>query len=369
MNYVLVFLMLLCTACKSAPQPPPERSFPVHVGKVIVKDVPLQIESIGNVTAPQIVQIRAQVTGKLEKVYVEEGAFVKQGELLYNIEPYPFQSALESAVSNLQRDEANLVYAKATLERFGKLIDKEYISKQAYEQYVRDVATGEAAVLQDKAQIELAKINLGYAYIHAPWDGRIGNFNIDPGNIVGPNDAIPLTDLRQFRPIEVNFTLSQEEFQKLRAHPEKNPFTVYAYLPGISEGIQGTIDFFDNHVDLATGTILLKGVFPNEDLALWPGDFVTVKLIVETIRNATLVPSPSVQIGQQGHYVYVVKGDRVELRVVEIGETYEGLTLIKKGVEPGETVVTDGQINLKPNAKITIVDPKAQAEVKGSTEQ
>lgn len=362
MRFCLFILLFLCTACGQKPAPPPERSFPVYVGKVTIKDIPLEIETIGNVTAPQSVQIRAQVSGKLEKVYVLEGAFVKEGELLYNIEPYPFQAALESAVATLQRDEANLLYAKETLDRFAKLVDKEYVSKQNYEQYQRDVAVGEAAVIQDKAQIEIAKINLGYAYIHAPWDGRIGNFNIDPGNIVGPNDSIPLTDLRQFRPIEVNFTISQEDFQKLKQKTGDDAYKVFAFLPNEPEGYEGVIDFFDNHVDTATGTILLKGLFPNEDLALWPGEFATVKLVLKTIPNAILVPSPSVQIGQQGHYVYIVKGDRAELRLVEIGETYGNLTHIITGVNPDETVVTDGQINLKPNAKLTISEPKGSVK-------
>lgn len=361
MKYLLI-LLLLCTACGQKPATPPERSFPVHVGKVTVKDIPLQIETIGNVTAPLSVQIRAQISGKLEKVYMQEGAFVKAGELLYNIEPYPFQAALESAVANLQRDEANLLYAKETLDRFAKLVDKEYVSKQSYEQYQRDVATGEAAVMQDKAQIEIAKINLGYAYIHAPWDGRIGNFNIDPGNIVGPNDAVPLTDLRQVRPIEVNFPISQEEFQGLKQKTGDDAYKVFAYLPGISEGYEGTIDFFDNHVDLATGTILLKGIFPNEDLSLWPGEFATVRLVLKTLPNAILVPSSSVQIGQQGHYVYVVKGDRAEFRLVEIGDTYDNQVHIIKGVNPDEIVVTDGQLNLKPDAKVTIAEPKGSAK-------
>ena len=364
-KFPLIFLMaLFLAACKSKPAAPPERSFPVHVGQVVTREIPLQIEAIGNVTAPQLVQIRAQVSGKIEKSYVEQGAFVREGELLFNIEPYPFQAALDSAVANLQRDEANLVYARQTLERFGKLIDKEFISKNAYEQYQRDVAIGEAAVAQDKAQIEIAKINLGYAFIRAPWDGRIGNFNTYPGNIVGPNDTISLTDLRQMRPIEVDFTIPQTEFQRLKEYREKNPFRVDAYLPGEKEGEghQGVMDFMDNHVDLATGTILLKGEFPNEDLALWPGEFATVRLVLEKIPNALLVPSPAVQIGQQGHYVYVVKGDRVELRVVEIGERYENgtLTHIKSGVTADEIVVTDGQINLKPKAKVTIAQPKAE---------
>ena len=363
MKYLLIFL-LLCTSCGKKEQAPPEKNYPVRVGQVVEQDIPLQIETIGNVTAPRTVQVRPQVTGKLEKVYVTKGAFVKEGELMYNIEPYPFQAALKSAVATLQRDEANLAYSKATLERFEKLVNKDYVSKQNYDQYVRDVAVGEALVSQDKAQVDIAKINLGYAYIHAPWNGRIGNFNLDVGNIVGPNDTIPLTELRQFRPIEVNFTITQEQFQMLKQHPERNPYTVYAYLPGHAAGYQGVVDFFDNHVDTVTGTILLKGLFQNEDLALWPGEFATIRLILETIPNATLVPSGSVQIGQQGHYVYIVNGDRVELRLVEIGDVYRELTLVKKGVKVGETVVTDGQINLKPNAKITVPESQEKSGVK-----
>lgn len=362
MKYFLLIL-LLCVSCKKTAGPP-EKSYPVRVDKVVEQDVPLQIETIGNVTAPRTVQIRPQVTGKLEKAYIPEGSFVKEGDLMFNIEPYPFQAALDSANATLKRDEANLSYSKATLERFEKLINKDYISKQNYDQYVRDVAVGEALVMQDKAQVEIAKINLGYAYIHAPWDGRLGNFNINEGNIVGPNDSIPLTDLRQVRPIEVNFTITQEQFQRLKQHQEQNPYTVFAYLPGQVAGFKGTVDFLDNRVDTVTGTILLKGIFPNENLELWPGEFATVRLIVETIPNATLVPTSSVQIGQEGHYVYIVNGDRVELRLVEVGDVYRELILIKKGVKPGETVVTDGQINLKPDAKVTIYEPK-ETGVKG----
>lgn len=354
----LSFMILasLLGGCKKQETKPAGRIFPVKTGQVTVQTVPIFIETIGNVTQPMTTQLRAQINGKLQAVHIDEGAFVKQGDLLYTIEPDLFQAALDNAQATLKRDEALLELAKETRERFSKLVTQDYVSKLNYDQYVTNVATAEAQVLIDKANVDTARINLGYTYIHAPWDGKIGNFNVDPGNLVAPTDTVPLTDLRQIQPIEVDFTMSQDQFGKLEARGSTENYPVEVFLPGETKGRIGNIFFFDNHIDLTTGTILSKAAFPNEDFALWPGEFVRVKVLLENIENALLVPSSAVQIGQQGKFIYVLKPDQtVELRLIKEVGTYKGLSIIEDGIKQGETVITDGQLNLKNGTKVKVV--------------
>lgn len=354
MNLLLLFLLLL-TSCNRVPPKPPEKSYPVHITEVFQKDVPIKVETIGNITPPQIVQVRPQITGKLQSIEVMQGSFVKAGQLLFIIEPEPFQAALDRALAILKKDEANWVYAKDALERYSKLVDQNYVSQLNYAQIVRDAAVGEAQVMQDRADVELAQINLDYCYIRAPWDGRIGFFNAFPGNIVSPTDAAPLTQLRQIIPIEVDFTISQEIFQKLKELEKDRKFVVEAYLPGEKTAHIGSIASYDNNVDLTTGTLGVKANFDNKDLALWPGEFVRVSIEIDQRPNAILVPTAAVQIGQQGHYAFVLNNEgRVDLRVVEVGGTYQTFTIVNKGLSPGEKVVTDGQINLKQGSKVTV---------------
>lgn len=354
----ILLLAFILGGCKSQEVNPPVREYPVKVAEVVTRSVPVYIDTIGNVTAVVTAQLRAQISGKLQQVHVAEGAFVKKGDLLYTIEPDLFQAAVDSAAAALQKDEALLVLAKETRDRYSKLVTQDYVSKLNYDQYVTNVATTEAQVALDKAALDTARINLGYAFIHAPWDGKIGSFNVDPGNLVSPTDTVPLTDLRQITPIEVDFSITQEQYEALQAKGPTKNYPVEALLPGEVEGHEGTIFFFDNHVDVTTGTILVKAYVPNEDLALWPGEFARVRILLNTLENALLVPSIAVQIGQQGKYVYVLKPDQtVELRTVKEAGREGGFTILSEGVKLGETVITDGQINLKKGVKVKIVKP------------
>lgn len=342
----------------STGSPPPARAFPVIVAEVIQEDVPIYMEAIGNVYSWATVQIKAQVSGKLLKAHVQQGQDVKKGDKLFTIDPKPYKASLEKVKAILQKDEATLSFSKQKVTRYIDLLKKNYVAQLTYDQYATDVKTLEAQVAFDKADVDLNTINLAYCFIISPIDGRISQFNVDPGNIVSPSDTSPITEIRQITPANVQFSLPQKDFQELKKiFSQTIKFDVL--LQDSKTPIQtGEVYFIDNHIDLSTGTILLKGKVENIDRSLWPGEFVRVRMLLKTTPQAILVPQGAVQIGQQGKYVYVLKQDNtVELRLVTTGVRYHKNIVIEKGLNPHDIVVVDGQINLRPGVKVTVTTP------------
>ncbi|PYS21437.1 MAG: efflux RND transporter periplasmic adaptor subunit, partial [Acidobacteria bacterium] len=368
---------LILTACNSAPQAqsggmafPP---VPVSVGTATEETVPIQVRAVGNVEPYSTVEVKAQVGGQLLNVRFAEGANVKKGDLLFEIDPRPLREALRQAEATLRKDEAQLRAAEANLARdraqsknaqaeaarFEQL-SKEGLSTRMQEAQIRtaaEVATesvraDEAAVESiraslesDRAALEQAKLNLAYSEIRAPLSGRTGNLLMHVGNLVKANDDKPLVVINQIAPIFVTFGVPERYLSLISQQNSRRKLMVEV-------AIRGTLAVIDNTVDKNTGTIRLKAVFDNRDASLWPGQFANVVLTMDR-QTATVIPAEAVQAGQQGSFVYVVKSDEtVEPRPLTIGQTVGGKVMVQKGLVAGETIVTDGQSRLFPGAKI-----------------
>ncbi|HET9177904.1 MAG TPA: efflux RND transporter periplasmic adaptor subunit [Terriglobia bacterium] len=337
---------------------------PVVVAKASQRDMPVQVTAIGNVQAYSTVTVKSLVDGEIQKAYFTEGQDVRKGDLLFTIDPRPFQAALHQAEANLARDQAQAEYAKAEAKRYTELEKEGIVSQIQFEQFSSNAQALDAAVRADQAAVENANIMLGYCSISSPIDGRTGSLLVHPGNLVKTNDT-SLVVINQVSPIYVDFSVPEQDLPQVKQHQQQGKLRVLAYPSGDkANGSKGNLTFINNTVDANTGTIELKGTFQNSDRKLWPGQFVNVVVDLTVQRNATVVPSQAVQNGEQGQYVYVVKPDHTaDFRPVTVGNTLEGVTIVEKGVQPGETVVTNGQLRLYPGAKVSFKsEPATQQE-------
>jgi membrane fusion protein, multidrug efflux system len=317
---------------------PPAR--PVTVAKAITQDVPLYLDEIGTCAAYETVQVQAQVSGKIIKRHFQDGSDVKKGDLLFTIDPRPYQAALDQAKAQAALDQV-------TLKRQEDLRARKVISQQDYDTAVANAAKSQAAM-------EAAQVNLDYCYIKSPINGRVGLRNVDVGNLVGPSTP-PLVTIQGLDPIYTDFTVAENDLPLVRQYLGGPNVKVETYLADGSIAPRiGDLYFIDNAVQPGSGTVRVRGVTANADRALWPSEFVLVRFILDTLKNATLVPSQAVQVSQSGPFVFVLKPDNtVDLRPVKPGQRQEGdLVVIESGVKPGETVVVTGQLALSPGAKV-----------------
>jgi membrane fusion protein, multidrug efflux system len=358
---------------------------PVLIAKASQKNVPVEVQVIGNVEAYSTISVKAQVTGQLNEVAFHEGDFVKKGELLFTIDQRPLEAALNQAQANVAKDEAalgqaqaNLArdkaqarYAEAQATRYQQLFEQKIISRDQAEQLranadavaqavQADLATIEsmkASIGASRAQVENAKVQLGYTKIYSPITGRTGNLTVKQGNVVTANNMEMMT-INQVEPIYVTFAVPESQLTAIKTYMAQGKLPVRAKAQDDDSSEEtGTLTFVDNTVDVTTGTIKLKGTFPNGDHKLWPGEFVRVNLKLTTQRDAITVPNEAVQTGQAGSFVYVVKEDRsVESRPVKVGARVENDMVIDSGLEAGETVVTEGQLRLAPGSKVVVRD-------------
>jgi len=329
-------------------------AIPVTAGTVATQDVPVFLHGIGTVQAYNTVAVKSRVDGQIVKVNFKEGQEVKVGDPLFQIDPRPYQSALEQAQAAKEKDEAQLVGAKLDLDRYEKLLAPGWQTKQSYDQQKATVEQFQAAIKGDIAQIENAKLNLGYADIRSPIDGRLGARLVDTGNLVHASDNTPLVMITELKPIFVSFTLPQETLDEVHENNKQSPLVVRAYSgDGTKQLAEGKLTLIDNMIDQATGTIHLKARFDNDDERLWPGEFVNLRLILSTRKGVATVPQQTVQVGPNGHYAYVIKPDNtVERRAVEVASMQDGLAVITKGLTVGENVVVDGQYRLTEGARV-----------------
>jgi multidrug efflux system membrane fusion protein len=336
---------------------------PVTAGTVAAQDVPVFLNGIGTVQAYNMVAIKSRVDGQIVKVDFKEGQDIKAGDPLFQIDPRPFQAALEQAQAAKQKDEAQLVGAQLDLDRYEKLIGSGWQTRQSYDQQKAQVGQLQASIKGGEAQINTAKLNLSYADIRSPIDGRLGARLVDKGNLVHANDNTPLVMITEVKPIFVSFTLPQDNFDDIRENHTKAPLAVYAYSgDGKKQLAEGKLTLIDNAIDQATGTIRLKARFENEDERLWPGEFVSLRVILSTRRDIATVPSQTVQDGPDGHYAYVIKPDNtVERRAVEVASIQDGIAVVTKGLTPGERVVVDGQYRLTNGARVNPQAPSTPA--------
>jgi membrane fusion protein, multidrug efflux system len=327
---------------------------PVLVTKAVEKNVPVQVSAIGNVTPCSTVTIRSQITGKLQEVHFKEGQNVKNGDLLFTIDPRAAQAALDQAKANLARDAAQLENAKQHFEREKKLFDSKLVSQEEFDNARAELDVQQGIVQADQAAITSATLNLAYTSITSPMDGLAGSQLVFVGNIIkSPDDA--LLTINQIHPIYVSFAVPERFLPEIRRELGRKPLRVETSFIGMTSAPpEGELTFVENTVDMTTGTIQLKATFANEDNVLWPGQFVQIVLTLSELPNAVVVPAQAVQTGQNGQYVYVIdKDNAAEQRPVTIGVGYNGETVVQSGLKAGEIVVTDGQLRLAPKLKVS----------------
>jgi multidrug efflux system membrane fusion protein len=332
-----------------APQP-----IPVTPGVVTARDMPVILQGIGTVQAFNAVTVKTRVDGPIVKVAFTEGQEVKQGDLLFQIDPRPYQAALEQAQAAREKDQAQLETAQADLVRYGRLVGPGFQTRQSFEDQKGLVAQLQAAVKGDQAQIDTARLNLGYTDITSPISGRLGARLTDIGNLVHASDNTALVTITQIQPIFVSFTLPQNMLDEIRQYQAQAPLDVEAWSGDAKTHLAaGRLTLIDNTIDQGTGTIHLKATFANHDERLWPGEFVNVRLVLRMRRGAPTVPAPTVQAGPTGDFAYVIgKNDTVERRTVTVAAIQDGIAVISKGLTPGERVVVLGQYRLTDGARV-----------------
>ena len=385
-----LFLVLLCVLTwhfigdksNQAATKPRAEIVPVEIAPATQKDVPIEIKSIGNVEALSTIAVRSQIEGTLQKVYFTPGNEVKKGDLLFTIDPRPLHAALNQAQANLlkaiiavrqgqdivAKDEANARNLRTIAKRDAILIEQGVISREEYDTAVSAAESAEATVRSDQsavgnlqaavkaeqATVDNARVQLGYTTIRALISGKTGNLAVTAGNLIRANDTSPLVTIAEAAPIYATFAVPEQDLFRIKQYSGSSDFKTEAVIPGDeAHPPLGKLSLVDNTVDSTTGTIRLKATFQNSDRRLYPGQFVNVVLTLGVEHDAIVVPSPAVQIGQDHMFVYVVKPDMTaELRNVKAGETIDDLTVIEEGLQPGEQVVTDGQLRLVPGAKV-----------------
>ena len=351
-------LSLVVSACSDKKKEQPKGRPPALVVTAVSsrQNVPVQLKAIGAMEASESVEVRTQISGELTRVAFREGEDVQKGALLFQLDSRPYQAALRKAEANLTRNRVLLANARRDYERYAQLAREGIITQEQAEGYRTRADSFAADVEADKAAVDSAREQLGYCTIKAPISGRLGVLAVHRGNVVKDNDTVLVT-INKLTPINAVFTIPEKDFPEVKKHMAAGTIAIEAEVPGES-GIRekGVISFIDNTVDPATGTIRLKASFENPRKQLWPGQFVNLSMILAVRENAVVVPTQAVQTGQQGQFVFVVKPDATaELRPVVIGPVHQRVTLIEKGLQPGEQVVVDGQMRVIPGGKVQIV--------------
>jgi multidrug efflux system membrane fusion protein len=357
------------TVDKSAGEKAPP--IPVTAGQVTARDVPLNLVGIGTVQANNTVTIRARVDGELMNVGFTEGQDVEKGDILAQIDPRPYQAALDNATATLAKDQAALNNAKRDFGRYKDTAAKGYSSAQQLDTQGSSVDSLAATVQADMANVENARLQLGYATIVSPLDGVTGIRLVDQGNLVHAADGTGLVMITQLQPISAIFTLPQADLPQIAAARDKGTLAVTALgADGVTELGQGTLTLVDNQIDPTTGSIKLKASFPNDKRTLWPGQFVNVRLQIGEVRDGLTVASRVIQRGPKGFFAFVIKPDNtVEMRPVETGQEDRGQVLVTKGLNAGERVVIDGQLRLQPGAAVQPTEDKTAAADPAATQQ
>jgi multidrug efflux system membrane fusion protein len=337
---------------KAAPRPV---AGPVAVTPALQQSVPVRQQAIGNVEPYASVAVKARVDGQLVAVNFREGQEVRRGELLFRIDARPFEAALKQAQANALRDAAARDQAQSQAKRYQELLDKNFVSKEAYAQIATNAQVAEATAQASQAALESARLNLAYCTISSPIDGYAGKLLLQAGNLVKANDVNPLVVVNQVRPIYVSFAVPEQALAEIRARIAAGPLAVEVIPAGESRVLAtGRLVFVDNAVDPSTGTIRLRGEFANSDKALWPGQFVNVSVRLREQPDAIVIPARALQTGPSGQYVYLVKPDMTaEMRAVSVERT-EGELAVVKGIARDERVVTRGALRLAPGARVEI---------------
>jgi multidrug efflux system membrane fusion protein len=337
-------------------------AIPVTVARVQQQTIPVRLHAIGNVEPYATVALKARVGGQILEVNFREGQPVKKGAVLFRIDPRPFEAALRQAEANALRDRAARDQARSQEKRYQELLDKNFISKEAYAQIRTNAATAEATAKASQAALENARLALEYCTIRSPLDGYVGRALLQAGNVVRADDSAALVVINQVRPIYVNFGIPEQHLPEVRKHMAGGPLAAEVQPPDAQQAApRGTLIFVDNAVDPTTGTIRLRAQFENAEAALWPGQFVNVSLRLYEQVDAIVIPATAVQTGPEGQYVYVVGEDMTaDVRRVTVQRTEGERAIVAKGLAKDERVVTRGQLRLGPKVRVQIAKPEPQ---------
>ncbi|MEI6242409.1 MAG: efflux RND transporter periplasmic adaptor subunit [Chlamydiota bacterium] len=359
MRFVSIFLSLITLFSLSAchkEKPPQIKSFPIHKAAVLMKDVPLYIETIGHVTTYATIDVKSRVEGEITNILFKEGQEVKTNDILFIIDKRPFEIALESAKAILEENLANLSLAKDKVDRYIPLLKESYVSQLAFKEYTTNAAFYEATVKQNEADVKKAALDLYYCTICSPVNGIAGILQFNQGNLIPANSEKPLITLNQIEPIYVLFSIPEKRLPEIMEYQKTNKLKVHVSFHDFQkESLQGEFNLIDNTVNTQTGMIQLRGVFSNTDKKLWPGEYIKTRLILTTQKNGLLVPIEAIEATPKGPALFVVKPDNtVQMRIVKIGQQIDEYYLVLEGVSPNEEVVTEGQLNLYDKAHVFV---------------
>lgn len=348
-----IYLLLIVSACHKKPLPQASPSYPVKTGMATTQQTPIYIEALGHVDSITAINIRSRIEGELTGVYFTQGQEVKKNDLLFTIDPRPYQAALKQAQATLEQNLANLALASEKVKRYRTLANDEYYSQIDYETLQANLASTTAIVEQNRAQVDTALINLNYCWIYAPIDGLMGLLQVDYGNLVTVGGTT-LSTLNQMSPIYVTFSIPEFQLPLVQKYNRTDPLKVLAAYENFqNEVFEGKLFMINNSVDPNTGMITLRAVFENTQNELWPGQFVRTRLILHTLPEAVIIPYSAIQLTQSGPVVFVVKEDHtVEQRSLKLGQREDLNVIILEGLKGGETIVLEGQLNLFNGATV-----------------
>jgi len=355
----LVLMVLLSASCgKKAPASFERPPAPVTVVTAVAQDVPIYLDEIGKVVAREVVSIQPQVSGRITRIHFTDGADVTTGQILFTIDPRPYEAQLNSAEANLGQAKAALDLAKINFERVASVTDQRAVSRQDYDAKKNAVDVAEAQVKQNEAAVQTARLNLEYCTIRSPINGRAGQRLVDLGNVVTANSGSLLV-IQRLDPIYADFTITESNLTAVQRNMASGTLKVEVRLPNEPDKPRsGALTFLDNSVHESTGTVKLRATLPNGDRRFWPGRFANVRLILGVHRQAVLIPADAPQMSAKGTFVYIVKADSTaELRPVKVGQRQDELVVIEEGVKAGEHVVRGGQLGVTPGGKVTIAQP------------
>ena len=360
----------------------------VTVAAAVQRDAPVYIDTVGKTVAREVVSILPQVSGQITKIHFVDGAEVKKGDMLFTIDPRPYRAQLESAEGSLAEKKAALELARIELKRYADLLETKSVSQQDFDQRKNTFEAAKGQVQQSQAAVDTARINLDYCFIRSPIDGRAGQRLVDVGNVVtffgnlsgiasagqqraGGNAAAGNTGallvIQRLDPIYADFTITENELTSVQRKMKSGPLKAEVRLPDqLDKPRDGEVSFIDNAVQEGTGTVKLRATIPNSDHRFWPGRFVKVRLVLETLHKAVLIPATAPEMSAKGMFVYVVKNDSTaELRPVKLGQRQGKLVVVDQGLKAGERVVVTGQLAVIPNAKVHVSEPRALAVKSG----
>lgn len=359
-RHILVLLAVgLCFVGCRKPAPPPSRPAPpVTVAKTIARDVPLYIDEIGLCTGWEVVAVAPQASGQITGIFFQDGAYVKKDAPLFEIDPRPYQQSLSQAQAGLAQAEAQVILAKQELARSQGLLPLKAVSQEDVETKQNALSVSQAQTQASQAAVETAKINLEYTFIRSPIDGIVGLRQVDIGNVVFANSGAVLVSIQRTDPIYADFTVTEAELLRVREKLSTGVPRTFVRLPDdpLEKACQGELIFLDNSIQNQTGTVRLRTVLKNADGHFWPGRFVKVRLVLQTLKDAVLMPDHAMQISQSGTFVYVVKPDgTAEFRPVKLGQRQGELVVVAEGLKAGETVIASGQLTVTPGQKVNVL--------------